>query len=113
MSGLRETRLPAIGRTQRRGRVHRVRPQDPDPHRSRLGRPMTPEAPATRAARQRMLLAREVAEQIAKEHGVCIRPLVMRRLDTHTGKTEEIDLPCGATLDSKCPPCAARNRYLR
>ncbi|WP_342775716.1 replication initiator [Nonomuraea deserti] len=37
----------------------------------------------------------------------------MRRLDTITGRSEVIDVPCGAVLDSKCPPCAKRNRQLR
>lgn len=66
-----------------------------------------------RAVRQAMPLAREVLEEVAKLHGVCIRPVPLKRLDTHTGKTEIIDVPCGATLEAKCPPCAKRNRHLR
>ncbi|MER7500886.1 replication initiator [Nonomuraea pusilla] len=58
-------------------------------------------------------LAREVAEEVAKLNGVCIRPVALRRLDLVTGKDEIIDVPCGATLESKCPPCAKRNRQLR
>ncbi|MEW9554577.1 replication initiator [Nonomuraea sp. NPDC050783] len=42
-----------------------------------------------------------------------IRPLALRRFDIVTGKAEIIDVPCGSTLDSKCPPCAKRNRQLR
>ncbi len=60
-----------------------------------------------------MPLARDVVEEIAKQYGVCIRPVPLRRLDNHTGAVEDIDAPCGATLESKCPPCAKRNRQLR
>ncbi|WP_433352838.1 replication initiator [Microtetraspora malaysiensis] len=66
-----------------------------------------------RAVRMAQPLAREVVEEIAKQYGVCIRPIALRRLDTYTGKVETIDVPCGATLESKCPPCAKRNRQLR
>ncbi|MEV4375458.1 replication initiator [Streptosporangium sp. NPDC049644] len=67
----------------------------------------------SRAERQRMPLALDVAVEIAKNNGVCIRPVVLRRLDTHTGLTEDVNVPCGATMDAKCPSCARRNRYLR
>ncbi|WP_344998051.1 hypothetical protein [Nonomuraea helvata] len=33
-------------------------------------------------------LARDVAEEIAKLYGVCIRPVALRRLDMTTGKSE-------------------------
>ncbi|WP_338324686.1 replication initiator [Nonomuraea polychroma] len=46
-------------------------------------------------------------------HGVCIRPVPLKRLDTHTGQWEIIDVPCGSPMDSKCPPCAKRNKQLR
>ncbi|MEU4228914.1 replication initiator [Nonomuraea sp. NPDC026600] len=58
-------------------------------------------------------LAREVAVEVAKQYGVCIRPVPLKRLDTHTGQWEVVDAPCGATLEAKCPPCAKRNRQLR
>ncbi|GAA2875343.1 hypothetical protein GCM10010517_36220 [Streptosporangium fragile] len=67
----------------------------------------------SRATRQRMPRALDVAVEIAKHNGVCIRPVVLRRLDTHTGVTEDVNVPCGATMEAKCPPCAKRNRYLR
>ncbi|MEU4232815.1 replication initiator [Nonomuraea sp. NPDC026600] len=60
-----------------------------------------------------MPLAREVAVEVAKQHGVCIRPVPLKRLDMHTGKWEIVDVPCGATLEATCPPCAKRNRQLR
>lgn len=66
-----------------------------------------------RAVRQAMPMARDVLVEVAKQHGVCIRPIPLKRLDVVTGKTEIIDVPCGATLDSKCPPCAKRNKQLR
>lgn len=37
----------------------------------------------------------------------------VRRIDRTTGATEVIDLPCGATLASKCPSCGERARRLR
>jgi hypothetical protein len=55
----------------------------------------------------------DVLRDIATEYGVCIRPLAMRRTDLTTGLTEVIDLPCGATREDKCPPCAKKNRRLR
>ncbi|MFI7641582.1 replication initiator [Nonomuraea sp. NPDC049400] len=66
-----------------------------------------------RAVRMAQPLAREVAEQVAIQHGVCIRPIALKRLDTHTGVWEIVDVPCGATLETACPPCARRNRHLR
>src|SRR5690242_14768051 len=68
---------------------------------------------APRAVRMAQPLAREVVEEIAKQYGVCIRPVPLRRQDILTGHVEVIDVPCGATLESKCPPCAKLNRQLR
>nr|WP_239394594.1 replication initiator [Frankia sp. CiP3] len=61
----------------------------------------------------RFPLARHVVEAVATENGVCIRPLAIRRVDTRTGETSVLPMPCGATLVSKCPPCAERARKLR
>ncbi|SEM59972.1 replication initiator [Nonomuraea pusilla] len=66
-----------------------------------------------RAVRLAMPLAREVAVEVAKQYGVCVRPVPLRRLDTQTGRWELVDVPCGSTLDAACPPCAKRNRQLR
>ncbi|WP_433540705.1 replication initiator [Streptosporangium sandarakinum] len=60
-----------------------------------------------------MPLALDVAIEVAKLNGVCIRPIEMRRQDIVTGREETFDIPCGATQEAKCPPCAKRNRYLR
>ncbi|MEV5709929.1 replication initiator [Actinoallomurus sp. NPDC052274] len=69
----------------------------------------TPEAPH----KVRPPLAREVVKAIAVEHGVCIRPVAMRRTDLATGETAIVNMPCGHTLASVCPPCAERKRKLR
>ncbi|GLX95051.1 replication initiator [Herbidospora sp. NBRC 101105] len=66
-----------------------------------------------RAVKQAMPLAREVVEAIAIDNGVCIRPVALRRMDITTGTSQIIDVPCGSTLEAKCPPCAKRNRQLR
>lgn len=57
-----------------------------------------------------MPVVKDALRAVAEEVGVCLRPLAMRRTDTTTGKTEVIDIPCGARLASKCKPCAERNR---
>ncbi|GAA2456897.1 hypothetical protein GCM10010191_90520 [Actinomadura vinacea] len=58
-------------------------------------------------------LARGVLEAVAVEHGVCIRPVPMRRVDLHTGASEVVYVPCNHTLASVCPSCAERKRKLR
>jgi hypothetical protein len=79
-----------------------------------MGRPMpTVTGKTTRAERLAQPLAREVAEQVAAGHGVCIRPVSLRRADITTGATEVIDVPCGSALESRCPTCAKRKRSLR
>jgi hypothetical protein len=67
----------------------------------------------TRVERARMPLARDVVLAAAVEHGVCIRPLPVRRIDTVTAEATVIPVPCGATLAAKCPSCAERARRLR
>jgi len=67
----------------------------------------------SRLDRMRQPLARQVVEAVAVEEGVCIRPVALRRVDLDTGETTIVPAPCGATLASKCPPCAERARRLR
>jgi hypothetical protein len=67
----------------------------------------------SRAARLALPRAIDALRDLAVEHGVCIRPVALRRTDLTTGQTEVIDLPCGATLEAKCPSCAKRARRLR
>jgi hypothetical protein len=67
----------------------------------------------TRAQRAALPLTTEVAQAIAEQHGVCIRPLAMRRIDTTTGRVEVVPVPCGSTREDQCPPCADKARRLR
>ncbi|MFI5906212.1 replication initiator [Dactylosporangium sp. NPDC051541] len=69
--------------------------------------------PGSRAARRLVPMAADVVKDMAAEYGVCLRPIGLRRTDLETGKTEIIDVPCGATRDDKCKPCAERARRLR
>jgi hypothetical protein len=55
----------------------------------------------------------DVVKDLAAEHGVCARPVALRRTDLDTGTTVLVDLPCGATRDDRCPACAARAARLR
>ncbi|PKK16243.1 replication initiator [Thermomonospora sp. CIF 1] len=73
------------------------------------GRPEQTTAPVKTLAP----LAREVVKAVAVEHGVCIRPVPMRRVNLTTGESERFDVPCGHTLASVCPSCAERKRKLR
>jgi hypothetical protein len=68
---------------------------------------------SSRLLRAKMPFARTVAVDVAVEFGVCTRPIPLRRLDITTGETSIVDVPCRATLSSKCPPCADRARKLR
>ncbi|MGW4637481.1 replication initiator [Sphaerisporangium sp. NPDC004334] len=61
----------------------------------------------------RALLAADVAATVAEENGVCVRTLAFRVSDTTTGTSRVVEIPCGATLEAKCRPCARRNRQLR
>jgi hypothetical protein len=74
---------------------------------------MTAPRPGSRAARMSQPLTAHALRQEAERHGVCIRPIAIRRIDTVTGQAEIIEVPCGARLASKCRPCAERNRRLR
>ena len=67
----------------------------------------------TRAERLAMPLARDVAHDLAVEHGACIRPVQLRRTNLDTGQIEQVLVPCGHTLASVCPSCAERARALR
>jgi hypothetical protein len=67
----------------------------------------------TRAQRAALPLAADVAQALAEQHGVCIRPLAMRRIDTTTGRVDIVPVPCGSTRQDQCPPCAEKARRLR
>jgi hypothetical protein len=67
----------------------------------------------TRAERLVRPLARDVIKAVAEAHGACIRPVQLRKANLDTGETEQVLVPCRATLASICPPCAERNKVLR
>jgi hypothetical protein len=67
----------------------------------------------TRAQRAALPISIEVAQALAEQHGVCIRPLAMRRINTTTGRVEIVPVPCGSTRDDQCRPCADKARRLR
>jgi hypothetical protein len=69
--------------------------------------------PGSRAARLKLPRAVDALKNLAVEHGVCVRPVTLRRTDLVTGETDLIDLPCGATREDKCPSCAKRAKTLR
>jgi hypothetical protein len=67
----------------------------------------------TRAQRAALPISAEVAQVLAEQHGVCIRPLAMRRIDTTTGRVDIVPVPCGSTREDQCRPCADKARRLR
>ena len=67
----------------------------------------------TRAQRMAMPLARQVVEDLAVEHGACIRPIQLRRTNLDTRETDTVLVPCGHTLARVCPSCAERGKTLR
>jgi hypothetical protein len=67
----------------------------------------------TRVQRAALPLSTDVAQALAEQHGVCIRPLAMRRIDTTTGRVEVVPVPCGSTREDQCHPCAEKARRLR
>jgi hypothetical protein len=67
----------------------------------------------TRAQRAALPLSADVAHALAEQHGVCTRPLAMRRIDTTTGRTDIVPVPCGSTREDQCRPCAEKARRLR
>jgi len=67
----------------------------------------------TRAERAALALTTDVARELAEQHGVCVRPLAMRRIDTTTGRVEVVPVPCGSTREDQCRPCADKARRLR
>ena len=60
-----------------------------------------------------LMLTTAALKEVAEDNGVCARPIVHKVTDTVTGRVRLVPTPCGATLASKCAPCAKRNRSLR
>ena len=67
----------------------------------------------TRAQKALLALSGEVAERLAEDHGVCVRPLAMRRIDLTSGRVDVVPVPCGSRWEDRCRPCADKNRRLR
>jgi hypothetical protein len=67
----------------------------------------------TRAQRAALPLSTGVAQALAEQHGVCVRPLAMRRIDTTTGRIDIVPVPCGSTRADQCRPCSEKARKLR
>jgi hypothetical protein len=54
-----------------------------------------------------------LAVDVAKAVGVCVRPLLRKVTDRATGTVTTVPIPCGATRETVCPPCADKARRLR
>ena len=67
----------------------------------------------TRAQRAALPLSTDVAQAVAEQNGVCIRPLAMRRIELGTGRVDVVPVPCGSTREDQCRPCADKARRLR
>jgi len=67
----------------------------------------------TRAQLAALPLTTDVALAIAEQHGVCVRPIAMRRINTTTGRIDIVPVSCGSTRDDHCRPCADKARRLR
>jgi hypothetical protein len=67
----------------------------------------------TRAQQTTLPVSADVAQALAEQHGVCIRPLAMRRIDTTTGRIDIVPMACGSTRADQCPPCSEKARRLR
>jgi hypothetical protein len=67
----------------------------------------------TRAQRAALPVSADVAQAIAEQQGVCVRPLAMRRIDTTTGRVDVVPVPCGSTREDQCRPCSEKARRLR
>ena len=67
----------------------------------------------TRADRLAHPTTRNAIRAVAEAHGACLHPIQLRRINTETGQTDQVLIPCGATLAAKCPPCAERAKVLR
>jgi hypothetical protein len=67
----------------------------------------------TRAQRMAQPRAADAVRMLAEASGGCIRPVQLRRTNLDSGRTEQVIVPCGSTLESVCPACAERCKSLR
>lgn len=85
-----------------------------------LSSPVAEDAPAatgsidpdrlTRAQKALLTLTGDVARQLAEDHGLCVRPLAMRRTDLTTGRVDVVPVPCASRREDLCSPCAEKQR---
>ena len=57
----------------------------------------------TRADRLAHPTTRDAVRAVAEAHGACLHPVQLRRINTDTGQTDQVLIPCGATLASQMP----------
>lgn len=55
----------------------------------------------------------QITESTAEQLGACLRPMVLNRIDRHTGDVLPVPVPCGSTQSSVCATCADKARRLR
>ncbi|MEU7811478.1 replication initiator [Pseudonocardia sp. NPDC049154] len=67
----------------------------------------------TRAQKALLALSDDVAQRLAEDNGVCVRPLAMRRIDMTTGRVDVVATPCKSTREDQCRPCAEKARRER
>ncbi|WP_425295849.1 replication initiator [Nocardia abscessus] len=67
----------------------------------------------TAAERRSLPDFRDVAHAVADEQHICRRPVPMRAEDPRTLRVDYVGAPCKSTIESVCPACAAKARYLR
>jgi hypothetical protein len=109
-----EIEFSVTNRSNHVGLAQRGRPVSP------LGQtdhaPLAPpvdQASVTRQQQAALPLSTDVAQAIAEQHGVCVQPLAMRRIELTTGRVEIVPVPCGSTREDQCRPCADKARRLR
>jgi hypothetical protein len=57
----------------------------------------------TRADRLAHPTTRDAIRAVAENHGACLHPIQLRRINTGTGQTDQILIPCGATFRQQMP----------
>ena len=55
----------------------------------------------------------DMAQEMAVNAGVCIRPIMKRVYDRDTSSETQVPIACGSTREAVCPPCARKARVLR
>ncbi|WP_224393031.1 replication initiator [Pseudonocardia sp. ICBG1293] len=80
---------------------------------SATGREPIDQDTLSRVQKAMLALSDDVAVQLAEDHGVCVRPLAMRRIDQSSGRVDVVPVPCGSTREDQCRPCAEKARRLR